>query len=131
MTEGALGKVYQDGEVIVRQGDVGDCLYVIQEGRVEVVVERDGKETVLRELGAGEMVGEMAIFDRIVRSATVRAKGQARLLTVDRKNFLRRVNEDPSIAFRIVETMSRRVRDLSQEVVELRSRIDAIERQPS
>jgi CRP-like cAMP-binding protein len=131
VTEGALGKVYQDGEVIVRQGDVGDCLYVIQEGRVEVVVERDGKETVLRELGAGEMVGEMAIFDRIVRSATVRAKGQARLLTVDRKNFLRRVNEDPSIAFRIVETMSRRVRDLSQEVVELRSRIDAIERQPS
>ncbi|MBP1607022.1 MAG: cyclic nucleotide-binding protein [Acidobacteria bacterium] len=129
--EGALGRVYEDGEIIVRQGDVGDCLFVIQEGRVEVVVERGGKETILRELGAGDMVGEMAIFDRIVRSATVRAKGQARLLTVDKKNFLRRVNEDPSIAFRIVEIMSRRVRDMSQEVVELRSRLEAIERPPS
>jgi CRP-like cAMP-binding protein len=129
--EGALGRVYEDGEIVVRQGDVGDCLFVIQEGRVEVVVERGGKETILRELGAGDMVGEMAIFDRIVRSATVRAKGQARLLTVDKKNFLRRVNEDPSIAFRIVEIMSRRVRDMSQEVVELRSRLEAIERPPS
>jgi CRP-like cAMP-binding protein len=129
--EGALGRVYEDGEIVVRQGDVGDCLFVIQEGRVEVVVERGGKETILRELGAGDMVGEMAIFDRIVRSATVRAKGQARLLTVDKKNFLRRVNEDPSIAFRIVEIMSRRVRDMSEEVVALRSRLEAIERPPS
>jgi len=37
MAEGALGKVYQDGDVIIRQGDVGDCMYVIQEGQVEVV----------------------------------------------------------------------------------------------
>lgn len=126
MTEGALGRLYEDGEVVVRQGEVGDCLFVVQEGQVEVVAELDGKETLLRELGAGEMVGEMAIFDRIVRSATVRAKGPARLLTVDRKNFLRRVNEDPSIAFRIVETMSRRIRDLSQEVVELRNRVEEL-----
>jgi CRP-like cAMP-binding protein len=131
MTEGALGKVYEDGDVVMRQGEVGDCLYVVQEGRVEVVAEREGTETVLRELGEGEMVGEMAIFDRIVRSATVRAKGRARLLTVDRKNFLRRVNEDPSIAFRIVETMSRRIRDLSQEVVDLRARVQALERPPA
>lgn len=131
MNEGALGKVYEDGEVVVRQGDVGDCLYVVQEGRVEVVAEHGGRETVLRELGEGEMLGEMAIFDRIVRSATVRAKGRARLLTVDKKNFLRRVNEDPSIAFRIVETMSRRIRDLSREIVELRDQVDALDRQPS
>jgi CRP-like cAMP-binding protein len=131
MTEGALGKRYEDGEIIVRQGDVGDCLYVIQTGRVEIVAEHDGKETVLRELGEGEMVGEMAIFDRVVRSATVRAKGRARLLTVDKKNFLRRVNEDPSIAFRLVETMSRRIRDLSREIVELRERVEEAEQQPS
>jgi CRP-like cAMP-binding protein len=38
---GGLGKVYQDGEAIVRQGEVGDCIYVIQEGQVEVVAEKD------------------------------------------------------------------------------------------
>jgi len=113
MSNGALGRVYEDGEILVRQGDVGDTMYVIQEGAVEIVIERDGRETVLAHAGAGEMVGEMAIFLREVRSATVRAKGRARALTVDKKNFLRRINEDPSIAFRLVETMSRRVRDLS------------------
>jgi CRP-like cAMP-binding protein len=113
MSNGALGRVYEDGEILVRQGDAGDCMYVIQEGDVEIVIEKEGRETVLAHAGAGEMVGEMAIFLHEVRSATVRAKGQARALTVDKKNFLRRINEDPSIAFRLVETMSRRVRDLS------------------
>jgi len=120
MNTGTLGRVYEDGETLVRQGEVGDVMYVIQEGEVEVVHERDGRETPLAVVGEGGLVGEMAIFLREPRSATVRAKGRVRALTVDKKNFLRRVNEDPSIAFRIVETLSRRVRELSAEVARLR-----------
>lgn len=119
MSRGALGKVYHDGEVIVRQGDTADGLFVIQEGRLEILSESHGRETRLRIAGEGELIGEMAVFDRQVRSATVRALGEARVLTVDRKNFLRRINEDPSLAFRIVETMSRRIRELGVEVVRL------------
>ena len=78
MDTGALGKIYQDGEVIVRQGDEGDCMYVIQEGQVEVVIDENGNEVVLAQRGEGEFFGEMAIFDRDVRSATIRAKGQVR-----------------------------------------------------
>jgi len=126
MIESPLGKRYQDGDVIVRQGEVGDCLFVIQDGQVEIVAEHAGRETVLQTLGPGEMLGEMAIFERVARSATVRAKGPARLLTVDKKNFMRRVNEDPSIAFRIVETMSRRVREMNAEVVHLTERLAAL-----
>jgi CRP-like cAMP-binding protein len=122
MDSGSLGKVYEDGEVIVRRGDTGDCMYVIQEGQVEVLVEKDEREVRLRVLGEGEFIGEMAIFEREARSATVRALGKARLLTVDRKNLLRRIHEDPSLAFRIVETMSRRIRDLTTEVVRLTGR---------
>jgi len=122
LSTGALGKVYEDGEVIFRQGDVGDSMYVVQEGQVEVFVERDGKEVRLRVLGQGESVGEMAIFAREVRSATVRAIGKVRVLTVDKRNFLTRVQQDPSLAFRILETMSRRIRELSDEVVLLRGK---------
>ena len=46
--KGALGKVYQDGEIITRQGDVGRVMYVIQKGKVDILVERDGHETLLR-----------------------------------------------------------------------------------
>jgi CRP-like cAMP-binding protein len=120
MSTGTLGRVYEDGELLLRQGDVGDAMYVIQEGEVEILVERDGRETVVGVAHAGDMLGEMAIFLHERRSATVRAKGRARALTVDKKNFLRRINEDPSIAFRLVETMSRRVRDLSKELARLK-----------
>lgn len=116
---GELGKIYQDGEVIVRQGEVGDCMYVVQEGKVEVVLETEGREIRLAELGEGELIGEMAIFDREVRMATVRAFGKARVLTVDERNFLRRVHEDPSLAYRLVRTMSQRIRELTTEVARL------------
>jgi CRP/FNR family transcriptional regulator len=119
-TTGALGRFYQDGEVIVRQGEVGDCMYVIQDGQAEVVVEEAGEETRLAVLGEGDFFGEMAIFENEVRVATVRALGEARVLTVDKKSFLRRIHEDPSLAYRMVQTMSRRIRDLNAAVVQLR-----------
>jgi CRP/FNR family transcriptional regulator, cyclic AMP receptor protein len=121
MSAGGLGKIYNDGEVIVRQGDVGDCMYVVQSGAVEVVMQRDGKEVPLRRLAKGDVFGEMSLFDREVRSATVRARGEARLLTVDKVTFFSRVHEDPTLAFHIVKTMARRIRELSDEIARLQS----------
>ncbi len=119
MDTGALGRIYEDGEIIMRQGEVGDCMYVIQEGEVDILCEENGKEVRLATRKAGDFIGEMAIFDRDVRSATVRAKGKARILTVDKKNFMSRIHEDPSLAFRVVETMSYRLRELQAEYTKL------------
>jgi CRP-like cAMP-binding protein len=124
VTAGALGRIYQDGEIVVRQGDPGDCLFVVQDGQLEVVREDGGKETLLRVLGKDEIVGEMAVFERRTRSATVRARGEARVLTLDRKNFLRRMGEDPTLAFRILETQSRRIRDLTEQLSAIRRVVD-------
>ncbi|MDH4141448.1 MAG: cyclic nucleotide-binding domain-containing protein [Chloroflexota bacterium] len=126
MSEAALGRLYEDGEIVVRQGEVGDCLYVIQDGTVEFLTEEDGTEVILRTAGANEVFGEMAIFERQTRSATVRARGPARILTVDKKNFMRRINEDPSLAFNLVVTMSHRVRELSHEVVQLEAELRSL-----
>lgn len=119
MDQGALGRDYEDGEIIVQQGEAGDSMFVIQEGEAEVLKEVDGHETLLRIAREGEFMGEMAIFERVDRTATVRAKGKVRVLTIDKKNFLRRVHEDPSLAFRIVKTMSSRIRELSDEIARL------------
>ena len=120
MSKGDLGRTYRSGEIIARQGDVGDCMYVIQEGRVQVLSEQEGVETPLRVASEGEFLGEMAIFDRVVRSATLKALDEVRLLTIDKKNFLKRIHEDPSLAFKIVQTMSLRVRELGDELTRLR-----------
>jgi len=124
MGKGDLGKSYSDGEVITRQGDVGNCMYVIQQGKVQVLVERDGVETPLRVANEGEFLGEMAIFDHEERSATLRSLGEARLLTIDKKNFLKRIHKDPSLAVGLVRTMSKRVRDLSDEVARLKGNVE-------
>jgi CRP/FNR family cyclic AMP-dependent transcriptional regulator len=120
MSLGALGKVYQDGETIIRQGEIGDCMYVVQDGCVEVVTDADNQEVQLAILGKNEFFGEMAILEHDIRSATVRALGPARILTVDLKNFLRCIHEDPSLAYRLMEVMSNRVRKLSEEVTQLK-----------
>ena len=117
----ALGKVYQDGEVIVEHGKAGDCMYVIQAGQVEVLQEKKDREVRLAVLDEGEFFGEMAIFEREVRSATVRALGKVQVLTVDEDTFLRRIHEDPSLAFRVVQKMSQRVRALDDEMFRMKA----------
>ena len=119
MAKGDLGRQYGAGEAIVREGESGDCLYVIQSGEVEVIRERDGAEVQLAVLRESDFFGEGSLFDREKRSATVRALGEVRVLTVDKKTLLRRIQEDPTIAYRIIETMSRRVRDLDATVTRL------------
>lgn len=116
MKSGELGKIYQSGEVIIKQGEPGDCMYVIQSGEVEILRDKDNEQIRIAVRKSGDFFGEMALFSREVRSATVRALGEARVLTVDKKNLLKSIQKDPSLAFRIIETLSKRVRDLSEEI---------------
>jgi CRP-like cAMP-binding protein len=118
MGTGFIGKIYRDGEIIVRQGEVGECMYVIESGKAEVLETKGRKEVRLAVLGPSDFFGELAIFDRETRSATVRAMGEVRAMTMDKKTFQKRVLEDPWLAFRVLEKMSRRIRELDRKVVE-------------
>jgi len=119
MKTGNLGKPYKNGEIIVRQGEEGNCMFVIQMGQVEVLYEKDGRQVKLAVMNEGEIFGEMALFEREVRSATVRALGEVRVLTVDKKSFLRRLNADPSLAFHLIQKLTQRVRRLNDELARL------------
>ena len=121
MLTGDLGRLYQDGELVIRQGEVGDCMYVIQEGQVEVFTHEGDKEVQLAVLKEGDFFGEMALIDREVRTASVRARGLVRLITIDKKNFLRNIHEDPAIALRLAEVLSRRIRELNAEISKLKA----------
>jgi CRP-like cAMP-binding protein len=117
MVSGALGKLYRDGEEIIRQGKTGDSMYVVQSGRVEVLQHSDnGGEQHLAFLEAGDFFGEMAVFEKEVRSATVQAAGEARVLKIDKKTLLRRIREDPLLAVNLLKTMSHRIRYLNAEI---------------
>ena len=121
MEREGLGRPYRDGEWIVREGEPGDCMFVVQAGRVEIFRNRGGREVRLAVLEEGDVFGEMSLFEREPRCASARVMGEARVLTLDKKSFLRRVHEDPSLAFRILQMMSRRIRALDAELVRIKT----------
>ena len=125
MRNAGVGRIYADGQIVFKQGEAGDCLFVVQDGEVEVIDETHGRETLLRIAGSNELVGEEVLVERQLRAATVRARGEARILTIKKRNLLKRMNEDPSLAFNLVEKMSQRIRQLHVEVVRLRHQLDA------
>jgi CRP/FNR family cyclic AMP-dependent transcriptional regulator len=116
MRNNKLGRLYRDGEVVIKKGDEGSCLFVIQEGKVEVFDEKGNKEIKIAEFGASEFFGEMGLFEKDVRSCTVRAMGNTKILTIDKKNFYKTIQKDPTLAYRLLQKMSSRIRELNKKV---------------
>jgi len=112
----SLGKVYQDRECVVRQGEAGNTMFVVTRGKLEVLADRDGKEVSLNTMQQGDIFGEMALFEKEPRSTTVRALGEAQVLTIDKRTLLRRIKEDPLVAMNLIETLCHRIRRLSTMV---------------
>ena len=121
--DGELGKIYANGEKIAVQGEAGECMYVIQKGRAEVILERHDGEIRLSVLEAGDVFGEMSLFTKQPRSATVRALGEVRVLKIDKRGFFKRVHQDPSMAFRILQKMSERIAAMDEELAKLKEAV--------
>jgi len=120
MKEGELGKVYASGEIIFNEGSIGEVMYVIQSGKVKITKRTDSGEVTIATLGEGEIFGEMAVFDRLPRSATAIALGDARVLSVDKKKLFTTINRDPTLVFKMLESMSQRIRRLDGELAKLK-----------
>lgn len=127
MKESELGRVYEHGEVIFREGDAGDRLYVIQTGKVKITKQTPSGKLLISILESGEIFGEMALFDKLPRSATAVAEGEARLLGIDKTKFFQTISRDPTLAFRFLESMSKRIRRLDDKFMKMkRDNLDAL-----
>jgi CRP-like cAMP-binding protein len=120
----ALGKIYQTGEIVIRQGETGSDMYVILDGSVEVVLNKDHKVLELGILGEGDFFGEMELFEPKPREATIRALRRSRILTVDKKTLLRRIQEDPALALRLLQEMAARIRHNHQAMLGLENGVE-------
>ncbi len=97
----------EDGEILCRQGDPGDEMYVIVEGEVEVVktTPANPEGAVIAVAGPGDAIGELSVLASQPRSATMRARGDARLLAIWGPAFRKLVHTTPDIADRLIETL--------------------------
>ena len=101
-------------------------MFVIQSGTVEVSKNLPEGDMVLRTMTQGEIFGEIALFDRMARSATVKARGEAIVLRVDKKGFFAKACKDPTLTFNILEGMSKRIRDLTHELSKYKEQSELI-----
>ena len=89
---------FADGELVIREGDKGDELFIVLEGRVRV---SRGEQTLL-DLGPGEHVGEMALIRSVPRSASVHALGAAELIAIRRQDFFEILRKEHEVAVKML-----------------------------
>jgi CRP/FNR family cyclic AMP-dependent transcriptional regulator len=83
--------------LIVKEGEHGDFMFIIVEGKVKVLLKRGKKEIVLANLGKGNFFGEMGLFGRKSRSATVQALTDLKLVKVTRRDLKRLSKTNPRL----------------------------------
>ncbi len=92
---------YLPGEILIRQGDRGDAVYVILDGNAEVTIQEAGGQRKLRDLGRHAFIGEIAVLETTARTATVTATRELEALKIDRDVLFRMVKDTPDLGDRL------------------------------
>lgn len=113
----SIRKTYPKENVIFFEEDEGDSLFIIVSGRVKVTkISGDGKEIILAILGDGEFFGDMSLLDSERRSATVIALDETEVCTMRRREFLDLLHDSPMLAVKLLEVLSRRLREANRKI---------------
>ncbi len=118
LARAAVERLFSPGDVICCDGDPGEVVYFVVRGRVEIVKPLEsGEERHLRDAGPGEILGEMALFQQGVRTATLRAAEPTSLLEIGRDPFLAVLGRSPALGVRILVNMASRLQDSDQRAI--------------
>ncbi|MCF8044098.1 MAG: cyclic nucleotide-binding domain-containing protein, partial [Desulfarculaceae bacterium] len=120
ISETAEELLYEPGEVIIHEGERDGRLFVLLEGEVEVLkAQGQPGERLLRRLEPGAYFGEMAVLGDALRTASVVAVGQARLLSLRDFNLRQAMERHPYIAIELLQVMSRRMQQMEQRLLKV------------
>jgi len=101
--------VFEQDEVLFRQGDMGDAAYIVLQGDADVLVDSQNGQIRVAGLGQNDIVGEIAILIDVPRTATVRACSRLVTLRITKELFFRLVTEFPQIAVEIMRELAMRL----------------------
>jgi small-conductance mechanosensitive channel/CRP-like cAMP-binding protein len=114
LVPGVIVQKFGVGELIVREGDEGDSLFIIRAGTVEVVAAKNGREVHITDLMAPAFFGEMALMTGEKRSATIRARTDIELLELNRDAFGELFKNHPETAAQMGQVMALRISERSE-----------------
>jgi CRP-like cAMP-binding protein len=102
---------YEVSDVIFEEGSVGRELFVVLEGKIDIVKTTDAGRTLIVTLGKGEFFGEMAVIDGSARSATaIAAAPKTKVMRINHARFVYLVSQQPAFALMIMDALSKRLR---------------------
>lgn len=106
-------KSFKPGEIILKQGEEGRCAYIVEQGRVEIFLEREGGVSqYIGSRGPGTIIGEMALIDNAPRTATVRAVENCELLEITKEDFANRLEHSDKVLRMTMQVILTRYREL-------------------
>ncbi|MGD0530099.1 MAG: Crp/Fnr family transcriptional regulator, partial [Polyangiaceae bacterium] len=113
-----FGRVFPAGEVLFREGESGDVMFVIQSGVVRVSKAIHGSERTLATFGRGDFLGEMAILNEKPRSATATVVEDASALVIDGKTLEAMISNNTEIALRLIKKLALRI-DAADQFIQI------------
>jgi CRP-like cAMP-binding protein len=103
--------------VIFEEGTLGDYMYLIREGQVKVTkMSEDGREKILEMFGPGDFFGDMSLFDREPRSASIKTTKACVLMALSRHDFLELLRRNPDVSMQVIQELSRRLREADEQI---------------
>jgi CRP/FNR family transcriptional regulator, cyclic AMP receptor protein len=113
----AVPRSFEPGQAVVREGDRSDSCYVVHGGRARAVREHgDGRTITLATFGPGDIFGELALFERERRSATVEALVQMSAVAVLGPDMRRLMGAHPELTMRLLVALARRLRETNERL---------------
>ena len=107
---------FSNSDLIVRQGEVGDVMFIIASGEVSITSNKNQKEVELARRKSGEYVGEMALISKEPRSATVTAVGEVRTLAINQKSFESLLRDRPDVSLAVIQVLCERLKEADQKL---------------
>lgn len=118
----AVVRRYPAKQLILRQGDPGGALFAIVSGHLKAFTQGlDGHDTLLTIMGAGEVFGEVSLFDGEPRSASVATLDKSELVILSRDSLQPLLLQSPALAIKLLEVLARRLRRLSERSEDITS----------
>ncbi|OQY30181.1 MAG: hypothetical protein B6244_01045 [Candidatus Cloacimonetes bacterium 4572_55] len=107
-------------EDLFRQGELGDKMYIIISGEIEILAQSSKREHRIAVLGKSQPVGEFAVLDDEARSAGARAVQNVKVLSVEKEELKELIREFPELAFEFFKVLIRKNRETNRQLLELK-----------
>ena len=107
---------YDAGQVMFNAGDMGDAAYIVIEGSIEISVPTPGGPIVVNKLGRNDIIGEIAIFGDVPRTATATALTPVETLKISKELFEKVIRENPDAALELIRVLAARLANTTNQL---------------